>query len=116
MTQQLAKFALLATYAAALAVLAGWLNLPEASSLPRLALILLGAHVLELPFAYRHLHRYPGSFAVSVLLTLLYGLFHWRPLAQAAAREKKSANSAANSAVNSEAKSSTNSATQVPPQ
>jgi len=30
--------------------------------------------------------RYPGPFAVSAGLTLLFGILHWKPLADRAAR------------------------------
>jgi len=61
---------------------------PEALALPfdatRAALILLGIHVVELLFVFKHVRLYPGPLAVSVLLTLLFGLLHWKPLADAA--------------------------------
>jgi len=61
---------------------------PEALALPfdatRAALILLAVHVAELLFAFKHVRLYPGPLAVSVLLTLLFGLLHWKPLANAA--------------------------------
>ena len=54
--------------------------------LQKLALILIAAHVLELPIAYRHLAQYKGPFFDSVALSLLYGLLHWLPLAKASKR------------------------------
>lgn len=61
---------------------------PEAVALPfdasRAALILLAIHVVELLFVFKHVRLYPGPLAVSVLLTLLFGLLHWKPLADAA--------------------------------
>jgi uncharacterized protein YhhL (DUF1145 family) len=44
------------------------------------AVILLLAHLLELPFVMPHVQRYQGPLAFSVLLTLLFGLLHWLPL------------------------------------
>ena len=51
----------------------------------RAALILLAIHVAELLFVFKHVRLYTGPLAVSVLLTLLFGLLHWKPLADAAA-------------------------------
>lgn len=66
--------------------MAGWLHvLPEGEfsrSVQMLSVILLVAHVIELPFAFKHLRKYPGPLLVSVLLTVLFGLFHWRPLSR----------------------------------
>ena len=31
---------------------------------------------------FKHVRKYRGPLAVSVLLTLLFGLLHWKPLAQ----------------------------------
>ena len=50
----------------------------------RAALILLAIHVAELLFVFKHVRLYTGPLAVSVLLTLLFGLLHWKPLADAA--------------------------------
>ena len=51
------------------------------------ALVLLTAHALEAVLVFKHVRRYPGPLAVSLLLTLLFGLLHWLPLSrQAAAR------------------------------
>ena len=52
-----------------------------------LALVLLVAHVGELLLMFKHVRRYPGSLAMSVLLTLLFGLLHWKPLADQRLRE-----------------------------
>ncbi len=77
------KAGCLVIYAAALAQWAGWL---PATILPYaiwIALALLVVHALELPFVMRAVRLYPGPLAVSVLLTLLYGLLHWMPLKRA---------------------------------
>ncbi len=61
---------------------------PEALDWPfdttRAALILLAIHMAELLFVFKHVRLYPGPLPVSVLLTLLFGLLHWKPLADAA--------------------------------
>jgi uncharacterized protein YhhL (DUF1145 family) len=47
-----------------------------------IALALLAIHLLETLWAYRYLHLYRGPLALSVLLSLLFGLMHWLPLAR----------------------------------
>ena len=37
---------------------------------------------------YKHVRLYRGPLAASVVLTLLFGLLHWKPLADQAARDK----------------------------
>lgn len=41
---------------------------------------LLGAHLLELLFAFRIVSRHPGPLLDSIGLTLLFGFLHWLPL------------------------------------
>ena len=43
-------------------------------------------HTLELVFLFRHVRLYRGPLAISVILTLLFGLLHWKPLVDAKAR------------------------------
>jgi hypothetical protein len=43
-------------------------------------------HALELVFVFEHVRRYRGPLATSVLLTLVFGLLHWKPLADEAKR------------------------------
>lgn len=50
------------------------------------AIGLLAAHLLEVLVAYRSVRLYQGPLAVSVALTLLFGLLHWLPLAKEHAR------------------------------
>gem|GEM_PF-561019 len=64
----------------------GLLDLPFEPT--RAALVLLLIHALEVLFAFKHVRLYKGPLAVSVLLTLLFGLLHWKPLAQASAKEQ----------------------------
>lgn len=52
------------------------------------ALILLVAHAIEVVVCFKYLKLYKGSIAASIGLTLLFGLLHWKPLANAAARQK----------------------------
>ncbi len=60
---------------------------PEYLHWARLGLaILFGIHVLELLAMRKVVARYPGPFAVSAVLTLLFGILHWKPLADRAAR------------------------------
>ncbi len=77
------KVLCLATYALALAAPFVALPMDAGSYLQKLALILLAAHILELPIAYRHLSQYQGPLIDSVVLSLLYGLLHWLPLSRA---------------------------------
>jgi len=85
----LLKSACLALYLMALARLAG--GLPDAmfAWLPLIAGLMLLAHVAELALMFRHVRRYPGPLATSVVLTLLFGLLHWQPLADAHQRANR---------------------------
>lgn len=79
----LLKAACLALYVLALGRLAGWLPDPAFARLPLIAGAVILAHVAELALMFRHVRRYPGPLATSVALTLLFGLLHWKPLADA---------------------------------
>lgn len=46
------------------------------------AAVLLATHLLEAIVMFRHVRRYPGPLATSLLLTLLFGFLHWWPLRQ----------------------------------
>ena len=60
---------------------------PEALHWARIGvLVLLGAHALEVVVFRKQVALYEGPFAVSALLTLLFGFLHWKPLADRAAR------------------------------
>jgi uncharacterized protein YhhL (DUF1145 family) len=48
--------------------------------------VLFGIHALELLAMRKVVARYPGPFAVSAGLTLLFGILHWKPLANRPAR------------------------------
>jgi hypothetical protein len=75
------KVGCLAAYALALAGLAGLIDSGLASRMLSVAAVLLTLHTLELVFMFKHVRKYRGPLAVSVLLTLLFGLMHWKPLA-----------------------------------
>jgi uncharacterized protein YhhL (DUF1145 family) len=79
----LLKCACLALYALALARLGGWLPDPAFARLPLIAAVVVMAHVAELALMFRHVRRYRGPLVTSVGLTLLFGLLHWKPLADA---------------------------------
>jgi hypothetical protein len=77
------KFACLGTYALGIASLLGLL--PGAGSMLVIAsAVLLALHVLETIVMFKHVRRYEGSLATSILLCLLFGLLHWKPLADRA--------------------------------
>jgi len=83
------KAACLVIYGLALAGAAGVLSSGGLSGAMQItAAAFLGIHVLELVFMFRKVRLYRGSLAVSVLLTLLFGVLHWMPLANAQTREK----------------------------
>lgn len=77
------KVVLLAIYASA--ILSFFIPLPfDASRWIRIvAAVALVAHALEAVVAFRHVRLYPGSLGMSLLLTLLFGFLHWKPLADA---------------------------------
>jgi hypothetical protein len=61
------------------------IDLPTAMVMPlrMLAAGFLVVHVLEAVIFIRHVRLYQGSLAVSLILTLLFGLLHWKPLVAA---------------------------------
>ncbi len=71
----------LLVFAAALAKLAGLLPGAGLDHAPMVAGLLLALHAAELLFVFKLVRLYQGALAVSVLLTLLFGLLHWKPLA-----------------------------------
>ncbi len=48
------------------------------------SLALLLIHALECLLAYRYINLYEGALAVSLMLSMLFGLLHWMPLARKA--------------------------------
>jgi uncharacterized protein YhhL (DUF1145 family) len=82
------KLLLIATYALAVVSLFDVLPADLSHLLQRISLILLVIHAIELLIMRKTIRTYPGPFAVSVLLTLLFGLLHWKPLADAQRRQQ----------------------------
>jgi hypothetical protein len=72
-----------------LTVLTWFIGMPTeiAMTLRIVSLVLLVTHALELLTLMRFVRLYPGALAVSIVLTLLFGLLHWKPLADAARAE-----------------------------
>lgn len=79
----LLKVIALAIYALAIAALVGLLSGWASTALPAIAALFLVAHALELAIFWRYICLYPGALAYSVLLTMLFGVLHWKPLANA---------------------------------
>jgi uncharacterized protein YhhL (DUF1145 family) len=77
------KTLLLTIYGVAAISLLGVLPSDLSHLMQRLSLILLVIHVVELLLMFKSVRLYRGSLAVSILLTLLFGLLHWKPLADA---------------------------------
>ncbi|MBX3775252.1 hypothetical protein DEE91_26125 [Ralstonia pickettii] len=48
------------------------------------AAVLLGVHVLEVLICFRQVALHKGPLFDSVLLTLLFGVLHWKPMDDAA--------------------------------
>ena len=51
------------------------------------ALGLLIIHAIEVVVCFKYVKLYEGPLATSIVLTLLFGLLHWKPLANAEARK-----------------------------
>lgn len=83
------KAVCLAIYALALAGLAGLLPDGVAHTMRNIAAVMLLVHALELLAMFKHVRLYRGPLAISVLLTMLFGLLHWKPLADENARMQK---------------------------
>ena len=79
----------LLAYAMAMAKLAGLLPAGSFDRAPLVAGVLLALHAAELVFMSKHVRLYRGALAVSVLLTLLFGLLHWKPLTEPQAPASK---------------------------
>lgn len=79
------KLSCLLLYALGFASWAGFLPYGSAHLLEVIALVVLSAHALETVIAFNYVRRYRGGLAMSVFLTLLFGLLHVIPLV----REKR---------------------------
>ena len=88
----------LLVYAAAAGHLLGLMQPGLLPSTPLVAAVLLGLHALELVFMFRHVRLYRGPLWKSVVLTLLFGVLHWKPLADAHAVAQAAARLAAQTA------------------
>ena len=86
MIRNVLKLGCIAIYVAALAAWAGLLPGGLGLAMQAIAAGILLLHALELVFVFEHVRRYRGPRATSVLLTLLFGLLHWKPLADDAKR------------------------------
>ncbi|MHC8380919.1 hypothetical protein [Pseudomonas sp. LB3P14] len=51
-----------------------------------IAAVLLVAHLLEVIIMFKYVKRYRGSLGASLVLTLLFGFLHWKPLMHAKGR------------------------------
>lgn len=80
------KLLCLAVYAIALARLADLLPPGSFERAPMIAAALLGIHTVEAVLMFKHVRLYRGPLAVSIGLTVLFGLLHWKPLADRQAR------------------------------
>ncbi len=79
----------LLAYAMAVAKLAGLLPAGSFDRAPLVAGVLLALHAAELVFMFKHVRLYRGGLTVNVLMTLLFGLLHWKPLADQQALTSK---------------------------
>jgi len=76
------KANLIVLYALALASLVWPLPLDAGHWLQKISLILLAVHAIETVAMFKHVRKYAGPLAVSIALSLLFGLLHWMPLAK----------------------------------
>jgi hypothetical protein len=76
------KFSCLVLYGCALAAQAGVWTGDAAVAIRNTAFVILAAHAVEACLGFRYVRRYRGALAVSLLLTLLFGLLHLLPLAR----------------------------------
>lgn len=79
---------LIVLYLLALASLVWPLPLDAGFWLQRVSLILLLVHALETAAMFKHVRKYSGALAVSIALSLVFGLLHWMPLAKAGSKER----------------------------
>lgn len=77
------KAGCIALYALALASLLWTFPNGAGPVIQTLALAFLAVHALEMLIAFKYIKTYPGPLWVSIVLSLLYGLLHWMPLAKA---------------------------------
>lgn len=80
----LGKLFCLILFIAALAAAAGAWTGTLALDVGILGALVAVIHVIEVPVLWTLLRRAPGSLAVNIVQTLLFGAFHWLPLKRAA--------------------------------
>jgi uncharacterized protein YhhL (DUF1145 family) len=76
------KGSLIAIYALACISLAWPLPFEAGPWLQKISGILLAIHLLETVVMFKHVRKYQGPLATSILLSLLFGLLHWLPLSK----------------------------------
>jgi len=76
------RLVVVAMLLSALAGLAGLLPEAISSVAQWLTAVIIGLHTVELAVAFKHVRRYQGPLLVSILLTLVFGMLHWKPLAE----------------------------------
>jgi len=81
------KVIILLIYAFTAAAVAGLLPPGPTQVLEIVTLVLMAAHAIEVVLAFKYVRRYRGPLAVSIALTLIFGLLHWRPLMRAPAAD-----------------------------
>jgi hypothetical protein len=84
MMNTLTRALLILTYVLALASILVPLPMDAGPVMQKLAVALLGIHLVECALAFKYVKTYPGSLTKSIVLSLLFGLLHWMPLARAA--------------------------------
>jgi len=76
------KGGLIAIYALACISLVWPLPFEAGPWLQKISVILLAIHLLETIVMFKHVKKYQGPVGTSILLSLLFGLLHWLPLAK----------------------------------
>ena len=66
-----------------LAIASCFVDIPGGVWLQRLAIAFVVVHALELVAMFKHVKAYAGPLWKSVVLTMLFGLLHWLPIAKA---------------------------------
>ncbi len=76
------KASCLLLYGLAIAAYCGQWPGAVGNAMQMLALVFVVVHVIELITFFDKVRLYKGPLAISVVLTLLFGLLHWVPLAK----------------------------------
>ncbi len=83
------KASCLLLYGLAIAAYCGQWPGAVGNAMQMLALVSLVVHVIEMLTVFDKVRLYKGPLAVSVVLTLLFGLLHWMPLAKQSKNNKQ---------------------------